>query len=65
MISEAKKFGGYVILSFVNNFSDFGGRKQYVQCARDSGLPISSEDHFYSNAVIKGYYKDHITVVLN
>lgn len=62
MISEAKKFGVYVILSFVNNFSDFGGRKQYVQWARDRGQPISSDDDFYSNAVIKGYYKDHIKV---
>ncbi|BFG24050.1 hypothetical protein CerSpe_103240 [Prunus speciosa] len=64
VISEAKKFGVYVILSFVNNFSDFGGRKQYVQWARDRGQPISSDDDFYSNAVIKGYYKDHIKTVL-
>ncbi|KAH0982230.1 hypothetical protein GBA52_009407 [Prunus armeniaca] len=64
VISEAKKFGVHVILSFVNNFSDFGGRKQYVQWARDRGQPISSDDDFYSNAVIKGYYKDHIKTVL-
>ncbi|XP_034207029.1 mannan endo-1,4-beta-mannosidase 1-like [Prunus dulcis] len=64
VISEAKKFGVYVILSFVNNFSDFGGRKQYVQWARDRGQHISSDDDFYSNSVIKGYYKYHIKTVL-
>lgn len=62
MISEARKYGVHVILSLVNNFNDYGGRKQYVQWAKERGQAINSDDDFYNNTVVKGYYKDYVKV---
>ncbi|KAF8008223.1 hypothetical protein BT93_K2024 [Corymbia citriodora subsp. variegata] len=64
VISEAGKNGVYLILSLVNNWHDFGGRKQYAQWARNSGQSLNNDDEFFTNSVIKGYYKDHIKAVL-
>lgn len=62
MIAEAKKFGVRLILSLVNNYNDFGGRPQYVQWANTSGVPVNNDDDFYTNPIIKGYYKAHVKV---
>ena len=62
VISEAKKNGIKLILSLVNNYENFGGRKQYVNWASSQGQSISSLDDFYTNSVVKGYYKNHIKV---
>lgn len=65
MISEAKKHNLRLILSLVNNWDDFGGKKQYVQWARDhGGQYVNSDDEFFSNAVVKGYYKNHVKVYI-
>ncbi|KAM5564940.1 hypothetical protein ABKV19_019132 [Rosa sericea] len=38
---------------------------QYVEWARSQGQQsINSEDDFYTNSVVKGYYKNHIKTVL-
>ncbi|KAK2975622.1 hypothetical protein RJ640_021067 [Escallonia rubra] len=63
-ISEARKYGIRLILSFVNNYNDFGGRAQYVQWARNAGVQISNDDDFFTNLVLKGYYKNHIEKVI-
>nr|XP_027093945.1 mannan endo-1,4-beta-mannosidase 5-like [Coffea arabica] len=63
-ISEAKKHGIRLILSFVNNYNDFGGRRQYAQWARNAGAHVNGDDDFYTNPTIKGYYKDHIRRVV-
>ncbi|KAI3667165.1 hypothetical protein L6452_42214 [Arctium lappa] len=61
VISEAKQNGLHLILSLVNNWDDFGGKKQYVQWARDhGGQYLNSDDEFFSNVVVKGYYKNHV-----
>ncbi|KVI06707.1 Glycoside hydrolase, catalytic domain-containing protein, partial [Cynara cardunculus var. scolymus] len=60
VVAEARKLGVRLILSFVNNYKDFGGRPQYVEWARSSGVQISSDDDFYTNPIVKGYYKNHI-----
>ncbi|KAF3320662.1 hypothetical protein FCM35_KLT14796 [Carex littledalei] len=65
VVSEAKKHGIYLILSLVNNWEGFGGKKQYVQWARDQGHYINSDDDFFSNDVLKQYYKNHIKAVLS
>lgn len=62
MISEAKKYAVYMILSLVNNWDDFGGRTQYVQWARDRGQNVNGKDDFYTNSVVKGFYKEHVKV---
>lgn len=65
MISEAKKHNLQLILSLVNNWDDFGGKKQYVQWARDhGGQHMNSDDEFFSNPVVKGYYKTHVKVYI-
>ncbi|CAN0875001.1 Mannan endo-1,4-beta-mannosidase 7 [Linum grandiflorum] len=64
VVSEAKKNGIKLVLSLVNNYDHFGGKKQYVNWARSQGQPISSDDDFFSNSVIKGFYKNHIKTVL-
>jgi len=51
-----------VILSLVNSYDSFGGRKQYVQWAREQGQSIGSDDEFFTNPVVKGFYKNHIKV---
>ena len=62
VISEAKKNGVRLILSLSNNYKDFGGRPQYVNWARNAGAPVNSDDDFYTNEVVKGYYKNHVKV---
>ncbi|XP_021671996.2 mannan endo-1,4-beta-mannosidase 7 [Hevea brasiliensis] len=64
VISEAKKYGIKLVLSLVNNYESFGGKKQYVNWARSEGQSISSDDDFFANSVVKGYYKNHIKTVL-
>lgn len=65
VISEARKYSVYMILSLVNNYNDFGGRKQYVQWARERGQSINSDDDFYNNTVVKEYYKNHVKVLIS
>ncbi|KAK6939480.1 Glycoside hydrolase, family 5 [Dillenia turbinata] len=64
VISEARRFGVKLILSLVNNYDNLGGKQQYVDWARSQGQSISSEDDFYTNPVVKGYYKNHVKTVL-
>lgn len=65
VIGEARKYGIKLILSLVNNYDGFGGKKQYVNWARSQGQSLNSDDDFFTNTVIKGYYKNHIKTVLN
>nr|CAD1836937.1 unnamed protein product [Ananas comosus var. bracteatus] len=60
VISEARRYGVRLILSLVNSFKDFGGKAQYVEWAKNAGVGVNSEDDFYTNPVVKGYYKNHI-----
>ncbi|KAL9234310.1 hypothetical protein vseg_009195 [Gypsophila vaccaria] len=59
VVSEANKYGIKLILSLVNNYKDFGGRKQYVEWAN-----LTNEDDFYTNPVVKYFYKNHVKTVL-
>ena len=62
MIAEARKYKVKLILSLVNNYHDFGGRPQYVQWAKDAGVNVTNDDDFYTNPIVKGYYKNHVMV---
>lgn len=64
VVAEAGKHGIKLILSLVNNYENLGGKKQYVEWARSQGQSINSEDDFFTNPVVKGYYKNHIKTVL-
>ncbi|KAL5704689.1 mannan endo-1,4-beta-mannosidase [Ranunculus cassubicifolius] len=63
VVSEARRYGIKLILSFVNNYENLGGRKQYVDWARNQGQYLTSEDDFYRNPVVKGFYKNHVKVI--
>ena len=55
-----------MIIAFVNNFPDFGGKKQYMAWAKDKGQAVTSEDDFYTNALLKQAYMNHVKVhILN
>lgn len=62
VIAEAKNRGIYLILSLVNNWDPFGGKKQYVQWAISKGNQLRSDDDFFTHSVTKGYYKNHVKV---
>ncbi|GMP44930.1 hypothetical protein CsSME_00013653 [Camellia sinensis var. sinensis] len=64
VVSEAKRYGIKLILSLVDNYENFGGKKQYVDWARSQGQNLASDDDFFTNSVVKGYYKNHIKTVL-
>ncbi|XP_075647525.1 mannan endo-1,4-beta-mannosidase 5-like [Castanea sativa] len=64
VVSEARKYGVRLVLTLTNNLQDYGGRPQYVQWARSAGEPVNSDDDFYTNAVMKGYYKNYVKKVL-
>ncbi|KAL8135625.1 hypothetical protein AgCh_010311 [Apium graveolens] len=65
VIYEARRRGIKLILSLVNNHGDFGGKAQYVKWAREQGQNISSDDDFFTNSVVKGFYRNHINTVLS
>ncbi|BAT82775.1 hypothetical protein LR48_Vigan07g285200 [Vigna angularis] len=64
VISEARKHGTKLVLSLVNNYDDFGGKKQYVEWAKTEGQSLHSEDDFFTNPLVKGFFKNHIKSVL-
>ncbi|KAH7845155.1 hypothetical protein Vadar_001654 [Vaccinium darrowii] len=65
VIAEARRYGIKLVLSLVNNYESFGGKKQYVNWARNQGQYLSSDDDFFRNPVVKGFYKNHVKTVLN
>lgn len=65
VVAEARKYGIKLILSLANNYESFGGKKQYVNWARSQGRYLSSDDDFFTDSVVKGFYKNHIKTVLN
>nr|AAN34823.1 endo-beta-mannanase [Daucus carota] len=64
VVSEARRFNIFLILSFVNNYKDYGGRPQYVQWARNAGVQVNNDDDFYTHPVVKGHYRNHVQRVI-
>lgn len=65
VVAEARRNGIKLVLSLVNNYESFGGKKQYVNWARSQGQYLTSDDDFFRNPVVKGFYKNHVKTVLN
>ncbi|XP_059641293.1 mannan endo-1,4-beta-mannosidase 7 [Cornus florida] len=65
VIAEARRYGIKLVLSFVNNYENLGGKKQYVNWARSRGQYLTSDDDFFRNPIVKGYYKNHVKTVIN
>ncbi|KAK4480084.1 hypothetical protein RD792_013141 [Penstemon davidsonii] len=59
VVSQANNYGIYLILSLVNNWAP-GGKKQYVQWARNQGHSLKSDDDFYYSPITQGYYKNYV-----
>ncbi|CAM0877524.1 unnamed protein product [Alopecurus aequalis] len=70
VIAEASRHGIYLLLCLTNNFDDFGGKRQYVQWAREdlTGVGgshnLTSADDFFNSTLVKSYYKNHVQTVL-
>uniref|UniRef100_A0A0D6QZM0 mannan endo-1,4-beta-mannosidase n=1 Tax=Araucaria cunninghamii TaxID=56994 RepID=A0A0D6QZM0_ARACU len=64
VVAEAKRHHIKLILSLANNYENFGGKPRYVNWARSAGQSLSSEDDFFTNPTVKGYYKNHVKTVL-
>jgi len=64
VVSEANKYGIRLILSLVNDYNNYGGKAQYVRWARNAGQNLNSDDEFFTNPTVKGYYKNHVKTVL-
>lgn len=62
MLSEARKYKIRLVLPLVNNWESYGGKAQYVRWGNASGLNLTSDDDFFSDPTVKGYYKDHVKV---
>lgn len=60
---EARRNGIRLILSLVNNLNAYGGKAQYVRWAKEAGINVSSSsDPFFSDPIIKDYYRDYVKV---
>ncbi|KAG6400824.1 hypothetical protein SASPL_137667 [Salvia splendens] len=59
VVSEASKHGIHLILTLVNNWDGYGGKKQYVQWAREQGHSLNNDDEFFTNPIVKGYFKNY------
>ena len=59
VIYKAGQLGIKLVIPFVNNWNDFGGMDQYVRWRGGQ-----YHDQFYSDPVIRGWYKDWIVHLL-
>jgi mannan endo-1,4-beta-mannosidase len=67
VVYKAGQVGIRLVIPFVNNWNDFGGMDQYVRW-RDISTPDDQtwyHDSFYTDPVIKQWYKDWIAHLLN
>ncbi|WP_433303701.1 cellulase family glycosylhydrolase [Actinoplanes sp. CA-030573] len=60
VIDAARRHGQRLVLPLTNNWSDFGGIDQYVRWRG-----AAYHDDFYTDPVIKGWYRDYLSHVLN
>ena len=66
VVARAGALGLRLVIPLVNNWNDFGGMDQYVGW-RDLSAPGETRYHdsFYTDPVIRGWYRDWISHVLN
>ena len=66
IVAKAGQLGLKLVIPFVNNWNDFGGIDQYVRW-RDLSSPGVTRYHdtFYTDRVIRGWYRDWISHLLN
>ncbi|KAI4967523.1 hypothetical protein ZWY2020_025283, partial [Hordeum vulgare] len=65
VVSEAKRYKMRLILSLCNNWEDYGGKAQYViRWSKEAGVDLTSDDDFFSDPTLKGYYKAFVETIL-
>ena len=63
VLAESKKYNIRLIMTLVNNWGDYGGKTQYVSWANAyEGKSLTSDDDFYTDENIRGWYKNYIRV---
>jgi mannan endo-1,4-beta-mannosidase len=60
VIAAAQRAGQKLVLPLTNNWADFGGIDQYVRWRG-----ADHHDDFYTDPVIKGWYREYLAHVLN
>ncbi|XP_020588077.1 mannan endo-1,4-beta-mannosidase 6-like [Phalaenopsis equestris] len=65
VIYDARRNNIRLILCLVNNLNAFGGKAQYVRWAQAAGANVTSTDSFFSDPIIKHYYKDYVKKILS
>jgi mannan endo-1,4-beta-mannosidase len=70
-IARAGQLGLKIVLTFTNNWQDFGGMDQYVQwrqwaAAANSSMPpiAGTHDDFFSDAIIRSWYREWVEHVM-
>ncbi|KAH0454011.1 hypothetical protein IEQ34_018335 [Dendrobium chrysotoxum] len=65
VIAEAQRHGIKLLLSLSNDWSDFGGKIQYVKWAKEAGVnSISSNDSFFFDPYIRSYFKNYLKTII-
>lgn len=65
VIAEAQRQGIKLLLSLSNEWSDFGGKRRYVNWAKEAGVSSSpSNDSFFFDPSIRSYFKNYLKTVL-
>ena len=65
VLYSARQHGIKLVIPLTNNWNDFGGMDQYVRWRDGSYDGVSYHDDFYTDPVIRGWYKDWVSHVLN
>ena len=64
VLYKAAEYGIKILLTLTNNWSDFGGMDQYLVYKQLSNIDPGEtlyHDDFYSDSIIKEWYKDYVT----
>jgi len=66
VVKTAAEAGLRLVLTFTNNWSDFGGMDTYVGWRTAQGDPAFTPTHdaFYTDATIRGWYQDWVAAVV-
>ncbi|MFG2044156.1 cellulase family glycosylhydrolase [Dactylosporangium sp. NPDC048998] len=65
VLKAARDRGIRLVIPLTNNWSDFGGMDQYVRWRVSQTQAEGHHDDFYTDPVIRGWFKDWIGHVLN
>lgn len=61
-VYQAQKHNMRLVMSLVNNYDSYGGKPQYAIWGRQKGLNLANDDAFYTNAMLRTWYKNHVKV---